>query len=61
MLYSTKYKDKDKFAIGVFLPDIYSKKLVMDSDIQTEIILLHGSFSELQNQFMLQQIFCNYH
>ena len=24
MLYSTNYKDKDKFAIGVFLHDIYS-------------------------------------
>ena len=33
MLYSTNYERKDKFVIGVFLHDIYSKKLVMDSDM----------------------------
>ena len=33
MLYSNYYKGKDKFAIGVFLCDIYSKELFMDSDM----------------------------
>ena len=33
ILYSKNYKDKGKFAIGVFLPDRYTKELVMDSDI----------------------------
>ena len=56
MLYSNNYKDKDKFVIRVFLPDIYSKELVMDSDIQTGIIWLHGSISEFKNQFMWQLI-----
>ena len=28
----------------------------MDSDIQTEIIWLHGSISEFKNQFMWQLI-----
>ena len=34
MLYSNNYKGKDKFVIGVFLHDIYSKELVINNDIQ---------------------------
>ena len=56
MLYSTNYKGKDKFAIGVFLHDIYSEELVMDSDIETEIIWSDGPSSEFKNQFMRQLI-----
>ena len=56
MLYSTNYKGKDVFAIGVFLHDIYSEELVMDSDIQTEIIWSDGISSEFKNQFMRQLI-----
>ena len=56
MLYSTNYKGKDKFAIGVFLYDIYSEELVMDSDIETEIIWSDGPSSEFKNQFMRQLI-----
>ena len=52
MCYSNNYKGKDKFAIRVFLLDIYSKKLVMGSDIQTKIIWLDGPSSEFKNQFM---------
>ena len=56
MLYSNNYENKYKFGIGASLPDIYSKELVMDSDIQTEVIWLHGSFSEFKNQFIWQLI-----
>ena len=55
MLYATNYKGKDKFPIGVFLCDIYSKELVMDSDIQI-IIWSDGIPSEFNNQFMWQLI-----
>ena len=54
MLYSNNYKDKDKFVIGVFLHDTYSKELVMNSDIQTEIIWSDGPSSEFKNKFMQQ-------
>ena len=54
MFYSTNYKGKHKFAIGVFLCDIYSKELVIDSDIQTEIIWSDRTSSEFKNQFMQQ-------
>ena len=56
MLYFTNYKGRDKFTIGVFLHDIYSKELVMDSDIQTEIIWSDGPSLEFKNQFMRQLI-----
>ena len=56
MLYSNNYENKYKFGIEASLPDIYSKELVMDSDIQTEVIWLHGSFSEFKNQFIWQLI-----
>ena len=56
MLYSTNYNAKEKFVIGVFLCDIYSKKLVMDSDLQSEIIWSDGPSSEFKNQFMRQLI-----
>ena len=35
--------------IGVFLHDIYSKELVMNSDIQTEIIWSDGPSSGFKN------------
>ena len=43
---SNNFKDKDKFMIGVFLPDVFSNELVMDSDIQTEIF---GCMDHFQN------------
>ena len=52
MLYSNNYKGKDKFAIGVFLHNIYSKELVLGSDMQTEINRSDGSSSEFKNQLM---------
>ena len=56
ILYSTNYKGKDKFEIRVFLCDIYSKELVVGSDLQTEITWLDRSFSQFKNQFMRQLI-----
>ena len=56
MLYSTNYKGKDKFAIGVFLHEIYLKEIVMDSDIQTKIIWSNRPSSEFKNRFMQQLI-----
>ena len=56
MLYFTNYKGRDKFTIGVFLHDIHSKELVMDSDIKTEIIWSDGPSSEFKNQFKRQLI-----
>ena len=57
--YTTNYKGKDKFAIAVFLCDIYSKELVVNSDIQTKIIWSDGPASvheAFMNQFMKQLI-----
>ena len=56
MLYSTNHKGKDRFVIGVFLHNIYSKELVMDSEIQTEMTWSVGPSSEFKNQFKQQLI-----
>ena len=56
MFYSTNFKGKDKSLIGVFLHDIYSKELVMDTDTQTEIIWSDGPSWEFKNQFIQQLI-----
>ena len=44
-LYSTYYKGKYKSTIGVFLHDLYSKQLLMNSDTQK----LFGQMGPLQN------------
>ena len=45
VIYLTNCKGKDKFAIGVFLRDIYLKQLVLDSDIQKSF----GQMDHLRN------------